>query len=135
MKLDHINLTVENLDKSLEWYEKLFGFETVEQYVRDNGKRFAVLQADDVLLCITEYPGRKSAEDNPSDEEYAFIYHFGLRIENPEDWKDKVNEYKVPLRFGGPIRYPHSTSWYIRDPSGHEIEVVHWDHNKIRFPA
>ena len=36
---------------------------------------------------------------------------------------------------GGAQDWPHSTSWYIRDPTGYQIEVVYWHHDEIRFAA
>jgi catechol 2,3-dioxygenase-like lactoylglutathione lyase family enzyme len=33
--LDHLNLSVNNFDETVEWYNKIFGFKLVEQGVQD----------------------------------------------------------------------------------------------------
>ncbi len=40
IKLDHINLTVENLKESIEWYRKIFGFELVESGATPQGNKW-----------------------------------------------------------------------------------------------
>ena len=30
---------------------------------------------------------------------------------------------------------PHSRSWYVTDPTGYEIEVAHWNGDRIVFDA
>ena len=45
------------------------------------------------------------------------IFHFGLRVDNEDEWKAKIKKHDLKLYYGGKIAYPHSRSWYIRDPS------------------
>ena len=33
----------------------------------------------------------------------------------------------------GVIQWPNSLAWYIKGPTGWEIEVVYWDDDTIRF--
>jgi len=37
------------------------------------------------------------------------------------------------MRFGGEVDWPHSTAWYIYDPTGWAIEVAHWHGSEIAF--
>lgn len=109
-------------EESIEWYSKLFGFEKVEGGVTQYGNRWAIIAHGDSMIAMSEYPQKKSAELN-DDRSAHRIFHFGLRIENDEEWREKVRQFGLQLYYGGEIEYPHSRSWYVHDPSGHEIEV------------
>ena len=45
----------------------------------------------------------------------------------------KAKEAKIKFGYGGIVHYPHSDSWYVKDPTGYEIEVAAWDGAKIKF--
>ena len=63
------------------------------------------------------------------------IYHWGLRITDRAAWLQKVETYELELEFGGENIQPHSSSWYVTDPTGYGIEVALWKDNTIRFGA
>lgn len=128
--LDHINLTVNNLSETIEWYEKLFGFEMVEGG-RRAGINWAIIRSGDALLCMYERPDLADPEESP--DRHHRLNHFGLRITDRQVFERAVNEMGVPVAYGGAIRYPFSWSWYIADPTGHEIEVALWDNDEIQF--
>lgn len=129
--LDHLNLTVSNLDDTIAWYHRLFGFSVVESGTRRE-TRWAIIRSGDAMLCIYEHPeftmpGEDSAEHR--------INHFGLRIRDRKAFEKSIKELRVQVQYGGAIRYPHSWSWYLTDPSGHEIEVALWDNDEVSFAA
>lgn len=128
--LDHLNLTVKNMDETVEWYQKLFGFEKVEGGVR-SGVRWNILRSGDAMLCVYEHP--ELSEPDESDGQSHKIYHFGLRITDRDDFEKRVKQFNVCVEYGGAVRYPHSWSWYVTDPTGYEIEVALWDDDKVRF--
>lgn len=128
--LDHLNLTVKNLDETEKWYEEIFGFSKVEGGVR-SGVKWGILRSGDAMLCVYEHP--ELANPDEADGHNHKIYHFGLRITDRESFENRIKEHKVPVEYGGAIRYPHSWSWYITDPTGYEIEVALWDEDKVNF--
>ena len=131
--LDHLNLTVSNLEESIAWYAKVFGFKVVERGARDDGP-WAIIRSGDAMLCIYEHPNRKGpSRFLRDDQEQHVIYHFGLRITDREAWLKTVREHQLELEFGGESLYPHSSSWYVADPTGYSIEVALWNENIIRF--
>lgn len=127
-QLDHINFTVNNFEESTQWYKKVFGFELVENGIRKN-TRWGILKSGSTMLAIYERPEKALHHD----EKYHHIYHFALRLKNKDEWEEVVKKYQLKIEYGEPIKYPHSTSWYIQDPTGHEIEVVIWDNDIIKF--
>jgi len=130
--LDHLNMSVASFDESATWYGRVFGFEVVERGVQ-NGRPWGVLRAGDALLCIYEQPDLAPADDD--DGKRHAIYHFGLRITDANAWRRTIDEERLTVRYGGPIDWPHSTSWYVTDPSGHEIEVAAWHDDRAAFPG
>ena len=130
ISLDHINMNVKNFSKSADFYFRIFGFEAVEGGVDAQGSPWCILKNGEHMLCIYEEP---EAELPSEDAKFLRIYHFGIRVRDPEVWEAKVKNENLNLLYGGSIRYPHSTSWYIADPSGHEIEVSYWDKDNVTF--
>lgn len=133
IKLDHVNLTVGNLNESVDWYGKVFGFELVEHGIGRVGQRWAIVAKNDSMICMSEYVERKSAAQD-YDEDHHKFYHFGIRVSDVEAWEEKVKSLKLRLYYGGVNDYPGSKSWYIHDPSGHEIEVSYANGQPLKFP-
>lgn len=127
--LDHVNFTVENFRESVEWYHKIFSFELVEKGISEAGNKWGILKNGDSMLAITEYPDKKWGVS----EEYHQTYHIGLRLADKQEWEEKIRQYNLETYYGSPITYPHSRSWYVKDPTGHEIEVAIWNNNKVQF--
>jgi len=132
-RLDHLNMTVEDLKESTEWYQGVFGFDRVEHGLY-GGRPWAILRSGGSMLCLYERPGRKHLEsDDASQRKIHQVAHFGLAVESRSAWEESVRKYKLKVEYGGAVRYPNSWSWYITDPSGYEIEVVIWDGNEATF--
>jgi catechol-2,3-dioxygenase len=129
--IDHVNMSVADLAESLQWYFEIFGFSVVESGQSDEGRPWAIVKSGDCMLCLYEETGRgkrEEAQDGPH-----VIYHFGLRVRDREAWEDLIATKAVRVLYGGAYKHPHSTSWYVQDPSGHEIEVAYWDEDVVRF--
>jgi catechol-2,3-dioxygenase len=131
-KIDHINLTAANLKQSTDWYSKLFGFKEVESGISSAGKSWAILACNDSMICMTELADRLLASLD-QDRTHHKLMHFGLRISDADAWREMILKYKLKVQYGGPVDYPHSTSWYLNDPSGHEIEVSWCAEGKMHF--
>ncbi len=131
--IDHLNLTVADFEGTVNWYHRVFGFELVEEDVQD-GTRWGVIRQGDVMLCIYQF------EDCRYEDRFALrkmglhgINHFGLRITDRTAWEEIIDREKIEVLYEGPIRWAHSTSWYVSDPTGYEIEVALWDNDKVAF--
>lgn len=134
IKLDHINLTVADLKNSIEWYRKVFGFELVESATTAQGIKWGIMAFDDSMICMTEYTGRTAA-DKVEDKSIHQICHFGIRVSDLEKWQQTVQDHKLKLYYEGEVKYPTSKSWYVHDPSGHEIEVSYTAKRRMQFPT
>jgi catechol 2,3-dioxygenase-like lactoylglutathione lyase family enzyme len=131
LKVDHINLTVRNLEESLQWYGRIFGFVKVEGGTGASGGPWAIVRKDDLMLCMYEAPHRRFVDgDQLTKEKIHGVYHFGIRITDKNAWEKTLSDNAIEsYRW----QYPHSYSWYINDPTGYEIEVAHWDNDVVSF--
>lgn len=131
--LDHLNLSVSNFDETVDWYKRVFGFTLVEEGIR-SGVRWGIIRGGESMLCIYEHPEKEYADiSDPRLEPFHGLNHFGLRITDRKEWEETVKREKVEVEYGGAVDYPHSTSWYVTDPTGYEIEVALWDNDNISF--
>lgn len=128
IRLDHINMSVENIEESISWYKRVFGFEEVERGTTSRGGDFAIIKSEEAMLCIYEKKGFKNPQKS---EDVHRTYHFALRIKDRSQWEKIIKDEKVEIDHTW--QYPHSYSWYLFDPSGHEIEVVAWNEDQIKF--
>lgn len=133
--IDHINLTVANFDETVAWYGRVFDFEVVEDGLQE-GLRWGVIRSGEVMLCIYE------RTDCHFEDRFALrerglhgLNHFGLRITDQAAWEETIVREKLTVLYSGPIEWPHSTSWYVTDPTGYEIEVACWHDDTISFAA
>jgi len=133
--LDHLNLTVSDLEASVRWYGRVLGFSPVESGIY-RGEPWKILRAGEAMLALYQRPGRH----HPGDDERGRldqlgVSHFGLRITDRETWERTIERERVEVAYGGSVRWPHSTSWYVEDPDGYEIEVALWDQDRVAFDA
>jgi catechol 2,3-dioxygenase-like lactoylglutathione lyase family enzyme len=132
--LDHLNLSVRNFDETADWYKRVFGFEIAEKGLY-NGEPWGVLKGGDAMLCVYQHPELDKEPDGEALEKAGFhrIAHFGLRITDRDAWEKTVKREKLHVHYGGAYDWPHSTSWYIDDPTGYSIEVALWDNDTPTF--
>lgn len=113
--LDHINLQVRDLNKSVDFYKNVFGFQKVEEGISNNGNPYAIVgRSGHVFLAM--YQGR--------DDNQSYINHLGFHIDDFDSVMEKINQLGVKISYGdGIIEYPDSRSVYIADPDGMQIEL------------
>jgi catechol 2,3-dioxygenase-like lactoylglutathione lyase family enzyme len=133
--LDHLNLTVSDLEASVAWYRRALGFVPVESGLYE-GQPWAIVRSGEAMLALYQRPGRH----HPGDDERGRLAqlglnHFGLRITDRPTWEKTIEEQGIEVAYGGPVQWPHSTSWYVEDPDGYEIEVALWDRDRVAFDA
>lgn len=95
--IDHLNITVKNLEKSVDYYQRLFGFEVFESGDY-RGTPFKIIGlSNKAMLCMYENPKLEVQNNN--------IGHFGFNIEFTDDIVEKLeangNEIELSEKFAG----------------------------------
>lgn len=116
--IDHINMRVKNLAQSVEFYRKNFGFEMKEDHAADEEPWVIVGLPGVAYLCLYEHPQKKIREDALK------VSHFGFALEDFASALEALRSNGVEVLYGGAVQWPQSRSLYIKDPSGHEIELA-----------
>lgn len=116
--LDHVHLTVRDLDEELRFYTNVIGLKV---HRRDGS--FAALGAGaHDLLRLTENKGA------PIGERTAGMYHFSLLVKERADlarWLRRITETKTPVE--GLVHHaPAAEAIYLPDPEGNTVEL-NWD--------
>jgi lactoylglutathione lyase len=112
--IDHLNIEVINLNETLEFYNQLFGFTVLKEQPEENSK---IIGNEKVKLCLYEIDDFKGYTKKG-------FHHFGLHIENFEGIMQKCADMGIEIFYGGPLKWEKSTSIYIKDPNGYEIELT-----------
>ena len=112
--LTHLALAVRDVERSLRFYEQVFG---VEAYFREEG-------------CIhVKTPGCQDVitfnQDASAAGTRGGVIHFGFRLQSPDDIDEAIREVE---RAGGKVLrwgefspgFPYA---YVADPDGYEVEI------------
>ncbi len=112
--LTHVALAVRDVERSLNFYEQVFG---VEAYFREDGRiHVRTPGCHDVITFdqTVAAPGPGSG-----------VIHFGFRLHSPSDIDEAVRQVE---RAGGTVLkrgefspgFPYA---YVTDPDGYEVEI------------
>jgi catechol 2,3-dioxygenase len=126
--LDHVHLTVHNLDRVLPFYTDVLGLKVHRREDRPEG-RFAALGAGrHDLLRLSERP------DAPRPERTAGMYHLCLLVEARVElaqWLRRIAETRTPVE--GLVDHRMAEAIYLPDPEGNTVEL-NWDHPRDEWP-
>lgn len=126
--LQHIAISVANLEESVAWYREMFGFEEISsEYVESchsqittmtNGRFDLELFLHDNSTPLPEI--RKSPDTDPMEQG---IKHFCFATEDLQGLLKELTEKGVKVLVG-PIAMGIHTACYIQDNSGNPIELM-----------
>ena len=117
-RIDHVALHVGDLDRSVTFYERHFGFKNYFQHTVTGGPRIAYLKLGDTVLELTQHSDGSMAG-----------FHFCLETDTFDAAVSELQAQGVEL-----VRAPHPTAarepreqnWrrvVFRGPDGEQIEL------------
>lgn len=116
MRLNHLNITVADLDRATEFYRRWFGFGRVLAEYED-GTRFIT---DDTGFELGLHPSSEPTSGSSA-------WHFGFSAPSPEAVRELLSSLQgsaVPVV--EQTDEPGFAGFKCRDPDGHLIEV-YWE--------
>jgi glyoxylase I family protein len=124
MFLEHVNLTVRDLDRSVDYYCKLFGFEVrwQGQAIGEQGPVRAAHVGDPrcyLALFEAEQPERVAM-----DYGHAGLNHFGFVVDDLPAARERAVALGSQPHFEP--EYHPGRRFYVFDPDGVEVEVVQY---------
>jgi catechol-2,3-dioxygenase len=120
--LNHIAVTVRDLEVSGPWYRRLFGADSIVDEHTDAGFRHLVWMLDGgTLLGIHQHDRR--APDEEFSELRVGLDHVGFGCANRaqlENWVTRLGE--LGIEHGGIVDAPYGSGLSFRDPDGIALE-------------
>src|SRR3990170_7811061 len=116
-RIVHIALKVEELEKTSEFYEKVFGFAPVEtSKVRDHTSRH--LTDGTIDLALIKYDSEESAESKAAGPGPC-IHHFAVEVEDMDRYVAEIRKFGCQI-----ISDPGVIPVKFRAPGGTVAEIV-----------
>ena len=141
--VNHVGITVSNLEKSIEFYETLTGKKISNkdeiggkrmaqtQGLDDTLIRYANLHLDNINIDILEYVEPKSTKANYSNEQISAM-HLCFEVDDIETAVARMKEIGIEPK-GEPIYFKKSDELkagfgtgvvYFKDPDGTNLELI-----------
>ena len=118
-RIVHLALKVEDLERTTEFYRKVFGFKEMNTAkVRDHTSRH-LSDGGDIDFALIRYDeGAQSAESKASGEGPC-IHHFAIEVDDVDAYAEKVRRYGCEI-----ISEPGVVPVKFRAPGGTVAELV-----------
>lgn len=110
--VNHIGLTVSNLEESINFYRDLFDFEVFDKSTPGQ----AFIRIADIIICLSEVDGYKN--DDGSKNRISFY----VDEEDFEDAMDELEESEIEIIYG-PENLRNGQSVIFLDPDRNQIEL------------
>ena len=119
-KFLHTRMRVNDLERTLEFYQRIFGFEVTRRHESPRGSKLAFLAVpnSDEEIEITYFPGSgpvKVQED---------LMHLAFEVESMAKFQEHLDQIGVPLSDGPTQSSSGSVFAFVDAPEGYEIEVI-----------
>jgi lactoylglutathione lyase len=132
--LDHVGLSVGDLDAQLAWYSTAFGWHAAAPFeVPAIHLRGAFVVSDDgQAIELLERRG-PSADPRPLDPRSALLTrgygHVCIRVDNTDSWHQRLLKAGATERQApGPAPEPGVRFSFVTDPEGNLIEILDREH-------
>ena len=114
-RMEHVHLAVADLDRSIDWYQQVFGFT-----VRWTDDRTAHVGTDRFYVAMTAHDGLPPSQGDRTGT--ARIAHFAFTTPDLDAFTDRLAAAGVEP--WGDASRSEGDAIYIHDPDGNNIEVV-----------
>jgi lactoylglutathione lyase len=119
-KFLHTRMRVNDMEKTLDFYTKVFGFEITRRHESPRGSKLAFLAVpnSDEEIEITYYPGSGSVEVQED------LMHLAFEVESMDDFKKHLDSIGYQFSDGPTQSSSGSTFAFVDAPEGYEVEII-----------
>lgn len=119
--LTHIHLMVNDLQRSLEFYQKVFGM--TERFRIGSSMIFLNTAGSNDVITLHQIDPATPSSQQPGSS--GGILHFGFELESKADLDEAIRQV---IAEGGALKkrgefFPGMPFAYVSDPDGYEIEL------------
>jgi methylmalonyl-CoA/ethylmalonyl-CoA epimerase len=127
--LDHVALSVPDIEQSVAWYQTMFGFKVFRRSGQPNGMQTAYIQRGDVRIELFQVPGAAPLPEsrrNPSEDFRTHgVKHFAFRVNDVRAVLAQLQAKGVKVVFE--LRdYPGAAFAFVSDNAGNAIELIQY---------
>lgn len=122
MFLEHVNLTVTDLNRSINFYSRLFGIAVRWHGKTSDGRKAAHVGDDRCYLALFE---AKITGPVTTDYEKPGFNHFGLVVDSLDEMKRRLAALDVQPH--SEADYEPGRRLYFLDPDKIEVELVEYE--------
>lgn len=121
MRIEHANITVNNVKASTDFYLRLMGGKVRWEGTNSNGRRAVHIGDDRTYLSLFE-----AAETSPAPVGYGTtgFNHLGFEVDDLASYREILTNMGVEIK--GEEDYEPGRRLYFYDPDGIEIELVEY---------
>ena len=111
--INHVGLTVSNMERSIQFYRELFDFEILDKYTTPDQ---TVLRMGDIILTLQQSEGFAAPDDSRS------CFSFYVDEEDFDDAVDELEEAEITIVYG-PENIRKGKTVIFADPDKNKIEL------------
>jgi len=125
LRIEHVNLTVSDLQRSIDFYCGLFDFRV--RWRSEEGAKAgeAHVGNDTMYLALFQAPQPGAAEAN---YDRVGLNHFGILVDQLKKYRQKLVRMGIEPHYEPD--YAPGRRLYFYDPDGVEVELVEYDAGK-----
>lgn len=123
MFLEHVNMTVADVDRSVSFYRDLLGLEVRWRGKTSSGAEAAHVGDDRCYVALFE--ATEAAGSAGKDYGRVGLNHFGFVVEDLDALRRRVDAAGITPHLEGD--YDPGRRFYIYDPDGIELELAQYD--------
>lgn len=121
MHLEHVNLTVSNVDAAVDFYRRLLGLEVRWRGATTNGRPAAHVGTDRCYIALFEGTG---GPVEGGDYERVGVNHFGFVVDDIDATRRQLASLGITPT--AEADYEPGQRFYFRDLDGIEVEIVQY---------
>ncbi|MCP3904999.1 MAG: VOC family protein [Planctomycetes bacterium] len=123
MHLEHVNLTVSDLDRSVDFYRRLLGYEV--RWRREAADDLpAAAHVGDENHYIAMFQSAPAPAMAPVSYDAVGLNHFGFVVDDLDAARDRLRDLGVEPH--SEADYDPGRRLYFHDPDGIEVELVEY---------